>query len=176
MKGSGVRDSVETEFKAGLARLAGRPCWGFIAGAGTGSSLSLSLGGRVPRKAPARNPHLTEEQRMFDGELGLFVECVWRLDSPSGVVCGAWDDNSAGGPMLAGLRRLVGRSVTSVSAEGPAFDLRVDFGDDLTLRVFCDAVNRAEARDNYSLLTADAVYTVGTRGALRREARETTGG
>ena len=165
-------DNVETEFTADLARLKGQVCWGFVAGAGTGSLLSLSLGGRVPRKAPARNPHLTDEQRMFDGELGLFVECVWRLDSASEVVCGAWDDNSADGPMLVGLRRLVGRAVTAVRTEGPAFDLRVDFGDSLTLRVFSDAVNRAEARDNYSLLVPGAVYTVGTRGALRKEPRE----
>jgi len=171
MKNRAAGENVKNAFKADLARLTGQVCWGFIAGAGTGSALNLNLGGRVPRKVPARNPHLTEEQRMFDGELGLFVECVWRLDSASEVVCGAWDDNSAGGPMLEGLRLLVGQVVASVETEGPAFDLRVGFGNSLTLRVFSDAVNRAEARDNYSLVVPGATYTVGTRGSLRREPR-----
>ena len=51
-----------------------------------GSHFILDLGEKVPRDYRIENPTLTEVQRTFRGELSLFVECAWRLDSKSSVI------------------------------------------------------------------------------------------
>ena len=147
-------------------------CWAFVAGKGTGSVVELNLGRKVSRKSPVRNPHLTETQRANDSEFALFVECTWRLESKTRVICGAWDDNSKQGAMIKGLERLVGQTIESISLTRPSLDLEVRFSNQFVLRIFCDQTNRAEMVDNYSLFLPQMIYIVGTRSRLRKEVRK----
>lgn len=162
-------------FEASLNRLVGQVCWGFAAGEGTGSVINFYIGGKVPRESPLSNLHLAAEQREYEAEINLFVECAWRIESKTEVICGAWDDNTEGGDMIAGLRRLVDQSVSSVKVSQPALDLTLDFSNGLTLRVFCDQTNQAEGEDNYTLFLNGAIYVVGSRSQLRRETARTPG-
>lgn len=73
--------------------------------------------------------------------------------------------------MLKGLQRLVGDVIHSVSLSKPAYDLQLTFSNKLVLNVFCDAVNKADENDNYSLFLPKVIYTVGTRSRLIREHR-----
>jgi hypothetical protein len=165
-----MQKTVTSEFIASLNRLVGQVCWGFVAGEGTGSVISLNIGGKVLRKSPLKNPHLSAEQRKYDAEFDLFIQCAWRLESKTQVICGAWDDNAKGGDMLEGLQRLTGQVISSIKVSKPALDLTVSFSSELMLRVFCDQTNQAEMQDNYSVFLPDAVYVVGTRSELKREA------
>lgn len=166
-----MRKKLTAEFIARLNRLIGQVCWGFAAGAGTGSVVSLDIGGKVLRESPLKNPHLSAEQQKYAAEFGLFIQCAWRIESKAQVVCGAWDDNTGGGRMLEGLRLLVGQVISSVEVAKPALDLAMNFDGGLALRIFCDQTNQAEMEDNYSLFLPDAIYVVGHRSQLRREAR-----
>ncbi|MEO6393331.1 MAG: hypothetical protein ABIP75_15895 [Pyrinomonadaceae bacterium] len=166
-----MKDIVKAEFEASINQLVGKPCWGFVAGAPRGSVVSLDIGRKLPSESPRKNTHLTVEQRRYDAEFILFIHCVWRLDSKSKVVCGAWSDNRKGGAMLKGLQRLVGEVIHSVSLSKPAFDLQLTFSNKLVLSVFCDAVNEADEYDNYSLFLPTVIYTVGTWSRLSREHR-----
>jgi len=150
-------------------RLVGECCWLVSAGAGTGSVLNLGFGRKLRRSVPLTNPKLPQEARENDAEYSLFIESVWRLDQGDRVVCGAWDDNRADGPMLRGLARLSGRTVVAVRARQPGLDLELDFENGLRLTVFCDRVNEDEGDDNYSVFTTEEVLTVGPRSALRSE-------
>lgn len=151
-----------------LDRFLGRRCIGCIPGAG--SFVHLELEPRKPRQRPLTNPHLTEEQRQGVAEYGLFVYSVWRLDSPEAVICGAWDDNQADGPMLRGLERLVGETVTSCDLEEPGLDLVVRFSNGWAWRIFCDQVNDRDRRDNYNVFYPEGTWVVGTKSQLRHEA------
>jgi hypothetical protein len=151
----------------------GQPCWSFAAGAGTGSHLHLDFGRKIPRAVPLTNPHLDPEARANDAEFALYLECVWRLDEAAGVVCGAWDDNAAGGPMLRGLARLPGLRVVQANVRQPGLDLDLEFEQALRLTVFCDQVNVLDEADNYSFFTPQGVLIVGTRSVPRLEPRET---
>lgn len=166
-----MRKTITAEFIASLNRFTGQVCWGFAAGKGTGSVVSLDIGGKVLRESPLKNPHLTAEQRKYDAEFDLFIHCVWRLESKTQVICGAWDDNAEGGDMIEGLQRLVGQTISSVKVSKPAFDLAVNFNSGLVLRIFCDQTNQSEMEDNYSVFLPDAIYVVSNRSQLRREAR-----
>lgn len=73
--------------------------------------------------------------------------------------------------MLDGLQRLVDQTIDDVTLTKPAFDLVLNFSNGLVLRIFCDATNTTEMADNYSLFLPEAIYIVGNRSALKREAR-----
>lgn len=161
-----------TQFEIYFNRIVGLECWGIIAGSGTGSNINMQFGRKIPRAKPLKNPSLTNEQREFDSEFSVFVECVWRLDSETEIVCGAWDNNRENGLMIIGLHQLVGSVVSSVQILKPAFDLIVSFSNGLALKVFCDNVSPIDANDNYSLFTPDLYYTVGTRSVLRKTFRQ----
>ena len=91
-----------------------------------------------------------------------------RLDSDSEVICGAWDDNSKGGPMLNGLDRLVGERLEAVTLTRPGLDLELRFPS-CSLRVFCDNVNEVDMEDNYSLFIPGKVVTVAARSRVELE-------
>ena len=171
-KDSGSQKKISVEFEEALNRLVGQLCWGVSAGVGTGSVVDLKIGRKILRKIPVRNPHLGQLQRKYDSEYAIFIHCVWRVDSKSKIVCGCWDDNTENGEMLAGLRRLVGSTITSVNVKNPAWDLDLTFSNGLVLRVFCDSVNLVDMDDNYSVFLPEGIFTVGTRGKLLKQQRE----
>ncbi len=155
------------EFRANLNLLVSKECWSFIAGPGTGSFVTLDFGPKVPRRTPLKNKTLTQEQREYRGEISLFVECSWRIDSGTEVVCSSQDDNEPGGEMLQGLKLLTGEKVEEVNVFPPALDLVLKLTGGFSLRLFCDQTNE----DNYSLFSQNSVFVVGGCGKLRREAR-----
>jgi hypothetical protein len=146
------------------------------ADAGTGPVVDLKVGRKILRKIPLRNPHLSRLQRKYDSKYAIFILCVWRVDSKSKVVCGCWDDNTENGEMLAGLRRLVGSTITSVNVKKPAWDLDLTFSNGLVLRVFCASVNLVDMDDNYSVFLPEGIFTVSTRSKLLKEQRPPFGG
>jgi hypothetical protein len=163
---------TQESFKRNLNRLIGKQCVGFTAGEAAGSVVDLEFGLRRPRKVPLNNPILTEEQRSGEPEYSFLIECVWRLDSPSSVVCGAWDENCIGGRMLVGLEGIAGQAVISAQLATPGLDLELVFSNRWSLKVFCDQVNEADQSDNYNFYCPDRIFTVGTKSQLSEESRE----
>jgi hypothetical protein len=172
IEGGILQRKISVEFEGAVNRLVGQLCWGIIAGAGTGSIISLQLGRQIPRQLHSRNPTLSRLQKKYESEYTLFIECAWRLESNSKVICGCWDDNSKNGEMIAGLKRLTGSTVTSVNVKKPTWDLDLMFSNGLVLRVFCDSVNLADLNDNYSVFLPEGIFVVGTRSKLWKEQRE----
>ena len=150
------------------AGLVGQPCWGVIAGAGTGSHFSLRLGEKIPLRRPLRNPSLSEDERRFDGRFRVFVQhCAWRLERGAEVLCASTSDNADGGEMLSGLAALRGAVVERCDVAAPAQDLTIGFSGGLVLRVFCDQIER----DNWSAgADGSPVVTAGAGGRLVVEA------
>jgi hypothetical protein len=169
IEGNRLQRKISVEFEEVVNRLVGQLCWGIIAGAGTGSIISLQLGEQIPRQSPLNNPALSRVQKKYESEYTIFIECSWRVDSKSKVICGCWDDNSKNGEMVAGLKRLTGSTVTSVNVKKPAWDLELMFSNGFVLRLFCDSVNLADLNDNYSVFLPEGIFVVGTRGKLRKE-------
>lgn len=164
--------TILDEFCEAVHQLRSLRCLGTIAGPGTGSVISVHFGQPIPLSRPSRNENLPPLFRTHEGEFILFVDCVWRLDSPEIVVCGAWDDNSPGGPMLTGLSKMQGATIEAIEGPvRPALDLGLVLDNSHTLRIFCDQVNTVDATDNYSLFTRSGSFTVGPRSVLRSEAR-----
>jgi hypothetical protein len=159
-------------FNEALALLVGQPCWGVLAGAGTGSHFDLQLGAMISRVTPRRNSTLAPRVRDHDPDLSLFVTCSWRIDSPDSVVGGCWEGNGPAGSMLGSLHSLVDQTIAAASATGPARDLEVCFSNGHVLRVFCDQTDELEPADNYSIGTAGWISTVGCRGSLSSEYRK----
>jgi hypothetical protein len=154
------------EFDAKLSLLTGQECWSVIAGSGTGSTIHLAFGRRIPRRVPVNNSILSEAERIYEGEFDLFVECAWRLERSNVVLCGSTDDDRNDGPMVIGLQQVVGGVVASVEVSKPIPDLILRFTGDLCLRVFCDQTNPDTNYDNYSFRMGDTILAVKARGRL----------
>jgi len=156
-------------FQEALARLEATECWSVVAGSTTGSIISLDFGKKIPRARKLRNQDLTEEQRNFESEFVLFVECVWRLDGRDAVLCGAWDDNGPEGPMLRGLKLLEGSLVEKVDLREPGLDLHIQFRGGVNLWIFCDQVSEVEQYDNYVFFSPETNFTVTWKSRLKLE-------
>jgi hypothetical protein len=164
-------NELEKRLDLELLKLVSKECWRIVAGKGTGSVVSLQIGDKIPRKRRVDNPALPSDIQNFEGEYIVFVECVWRLDAVNEVICGAWNDNSEGGKMLKGLKRLVGQRVTSVTLGRPGFDLEIGFSNDLKLKLFCDQTNEIDNRDNYMFFTPSEIITISVASKIEVEPR-----
>ena len=161
-----------SKLKEALTLLNGKECWSVVAGAGPGSDIHLEFGAKIPPRVPLRErSRLTAEQARYEGELDLFIQCAWRLESAQSVLCGSTDDDRNDGPMVQGLAALKGRTVRGIEVADPIPDFELHFDGDLRLKVFCDQTNVETNDDNFSLRLGETIYAVAARGHLAIEKR-----
>jgi hypothetical protein len=166
---SGAR-SIE-ELKSAILRLRGMTCWSVVAGRGSGSQVKLDFGQRLPRRIPVRNPVLREDQRIYEGEFDLFVQCAWRLEHNRNVLCTSTSDDRTDGPMIAGLYQLTNQVVIGVGISEPVPDLVIQFSDEFVFRLFCDQTGLEDGGDNYSFRFGEAILAVDSHGTISYEPR-----
>lgn len=141
-------------------------CWGFAAGSGTGSMVTLHFGEKIVRESPLKNKYLSEDMRNYEGEQCLYLEdCDWRIQTSTSVLASSLSSNEEGGEMLVALNQLVGKRVTAAQLELPSFDLRLEFENDLRLVVFCFGKS-LEDLDNYTFYSKEHSYTSKFNGKL----------
>lgn len=153
--------------KRAFDELNGAACWSVISGVGSGSLITLCFGGRIARKKPLKNRWLTEEERHYEGEYELYVECAWRLENKDAVLCSSTSSNHRGSIRELSLRKLIGCRVRDVEVSSPAADLEIDFGGDLKFRVFADQVNEVDEYSNFVFSSKSQVITVGARSTVK---------
>jgi hypothetical protein len=141
-------------------------CWYVNAGGAAGTSFSLALGSRVPRKIPVKNPDASEEFRLFEGEANLYVWCTWRLETEELVLGSSDQDTDVAAECI---RKIAGRTLERITVSAAAGDLILGFGDQ-TLRVFCDHVEPDPSYDtNWELFFDGRVLVIGPGLAMSEE-------
>jgi hypothetical protein len=143
-----------------VASLVGQVCWSATCGGAAGSNLMLDLGRDVPRKHPVPNRRLSDRQRHFEGEFRVFINCAWRLERGSVLVCGSGDDSDPNGPMVTSTEQVQGSVVEHAEIQGGAHDLTLRFVEGWVLRVFCDQIDVDESRMNYSITAGEVTVAV----------------
>ncbi|MDY7093081.1 MAG: hypothetical protein SX243_08935 [Acidobacteriota bacterium] len=166
------QDGCRRKLEAIIDKLKGLTCWSYVAGSGTGSVVALDFGRKIRRARPLRNPSLTEDQRTFEGEISILVECAWRVDSRTQVLGGSANDNRQGMAMLKSLGKLIGCRVADAKALAPGYDLLIDFEEGLRFEAFAVETNLEDDVDNYSIHTEKSILTVGAGSLLREEPRK----
>lgn len=166
-----MEEHLVEEFLATARSLVGKTCWKIVAGTNTGSVIDLHLGKKLPIRTPIHPTLATDPDSHYQGELGVFIECAWRLDAEDEIICGWGEDFSAGSPLSKGLHLLLHQAVERVCIRRPALDLSLHFSNSLVLRVFCDQTEPSEDNDNYVLFTPRYSYVVSTRSKVIREER-----
>lgn len=140
--------------------------WGVIAGAGSGSHVSLKLGSKIPFIKPLKNPTLTDDERGFDGEFWIYVEGAnWRLESISGeppnatLLCEAESPDT-----YSKLSQIRGLQIVDTIVHSPDWSVDLAFSSGLHFKIICDSTF---GDDNYSVGGVErAPITVGARGEL----------
>jgi hypothetical protein len=164
-----MNKNIPEELARLSAALKGLECWYVSCGGAAGSTFQLTLGGKVRRPVPLKNPAHSEEFRQFEGEVGLFVWCAWRLDGTDGPVT-SWDDTNES--VEAGLKKLIGSRIDAVEVVPPAWDMNIKFSNSLCLRVFCDHVPGEPSFDgNWDVRTREMSIAVGPGTKCRTEHR-----
>jgi hypothetical protein len=159
--------------KREVIRFTDLTCWNVTAGAGTGSRATLDFGEMIRRPVALKNPNLSELARSHVGGCIIFIEdCAWRLEHKNRVICSSKSPNHNTGPMVNGLKQLVGKRVLATSIENSALDLKIVMEDDYRIFLFCDCIDSETDGDNYSIHLRDTVYTVGQKGTVASDKRE----
>lgn len=122
-----------------------------------GSVLRLDIGPlELPAGASAdERPH---------GWRHLTVYSPWRLTSETDVLCDWNDDGGAKGHLTQLITVLHGQAIVSANSVGPAWDLRLEFSEGVTLYVFSD--NTDERDDAWVILGTDGLE-LGVRPRVR---------
>jgi hypothetical protein len=140
----------------------GQTCLGVIAGTGSGSMMTIEIGGPIERSGPVKNDNISDTLRNFRGAYCVFVEgCAWRLDQNGAVVCGWRDDE---GVIREKIKTLAGRNIQHVEIASSVFDLNLSFDQGHVLHLFCDLT--AGDLDNYSIRFPTGWYSVQPNGGL----------
>lgn len=111
-----------------LDLLVGKKCWGILAGSPNGSFISIHLGEKMGNEIVVNNPNLPYELGKYSGEYQIGVHSSWRLQENGSPITGSCEPNYQNGPMINGLKRLIGKKITSITLLDECGDLRIDFG------------------------------------------------
>lgn len=153
-----------------LCAMRGEVCWSLVAGPGSGSMISMSLGRRIKRDRPIRNPYLSRIQQEYEGEFKVFIQqAAWKLKYQGNVLCTSNDSNEFGGPMLRGLKRLIGKRVHSVYFMRRTGDFKIIFEKQLSLVVRC--VRLYDNATCYTLFSPEQSVGIGEDKRVNVETR-----
>ena len=156
------------EFFSGVR---GRECWSIIGGAGTGSVIDLEFGEKVKCKRPLRNPKLSLEERLFQGERALIIYCDWRIEGAGGILCTSQSTNESGSLYFDVLLDLKDSTVANIGFTSQLHDLRVEFDNGIALSVFCDLPVVDDEDSNYVMFNPTTTIAATARGSLTVENR-----
>lgn len=134
-----------------LSRLKGKQCWATLGGGAAGSVYALLIGQKLPRVQPIGNDMLNVDAQNFDGEYRLMIKCAWRLDEPNSPIVSWLGPVEPEGLIVKSMERLEGTQIVDARAKPPAWDLVLDFSNDLRLTVFCSKTSAVEFNDNWHL-------------------------
>jgi hypothetical protein len=100
------------------------------------------------------NPAATDELRHYSGSVLIDVGgASWKLNDANSVITTWKGSSEPNGEIVAGLNELTGQRITSAEIDLPGFDLKLRFGPEHVLKVFCDEL--ANTNDNYSIVVDD---------------------
>ena len=162
--------SIKSELNSQLGQLQGQMCWGISIGPRLGTVISIYFGRKIAKNKIPGNTNTLYKIR-DQNLIHFLIDCVWRIDSKTKIICGAYDGKSKNGRMENGLRELYGQEVISVNFTEPAFDLELEFANGLTLRIFCSATSMDDDDTNYNLYMDNGIISVGRNSRLRRHER-----
>jgi hypothetical protein len=140
------------------------PLWSFVGG--NGSRIALDFGGRIPRQHPLTNQNLTEEQRLYEAERSLFVECPWSLTRAGEMLC-SWEDDYA--PVDAAFAKLIGLPVRNAAVDEDTGRLIITFANAEELSIVNDQVEKG--LDGYTIFEPGQALVVDANGHVIREPR-----
>lgn len=139
-----------------LSGFIGRKCWSIIAGAPSGSVVSLKLGNLVERKTPVNNPKLSELDRKYDSDFGIMIWCPWSLFENEQLLCDSDSSNLEGGLMLQGLEKIKDRKLVSIESSEPEKHLTIRFDGNVVFHLY----PTTEYENISFFLPGDAVITL----------------
>ncbi len=154
-------------------KFAGATCWSVLLGKNTGSAVDMKFGDKLPRIRPLNNPHLSSDERKYDGEMSLYIiGCVWRIDSDEEVISVSHEKIETGSPSYEVFKSFIGHTLDNISLAVPGLDASFRFSNGLTLKLFCDRTGPKEpGNDNYCIFVQKDIYCVDAGSRLSHEVR-----
>lgn len=140
---------MNTTIEQFLKELKGLECWACIAGKGSGSMVNMYFGDKKKRSLPIDNPHLTEDERNYEGEYGLFIQFApWRILHNSQLFL-CW--NLPEEVISEKIKAISGCAIRDCKICPITQDLELYFSNQYILSIFCDQIGTNDPYGNYTL-------------------------
>jgi hypothetical protein len=96
-----------------------------------------------------KNPFLTEEERLFDGELWMYIQGAdWKVDKNGQSICSSGNSNELEGVLVLGLKQLVGEAIEGFLLDECSHDLMIEMSGGIRLLF---SPSRSTDLDDYSV-------------------------
>ena len=96
-----------------------------------------------------KNPFLTEEERLFDGEFWMYIQGAdWKVDKNGRSICSSSNSNELEGVLVLGLKQLVGEAIEDFRLDELSYDLVIEMSGGIRLLV---SPGRSTDFDDYSI-------------------------
>ena len=155
---------MKTKFIKNIKELFNQPCVKVVGG-DTGSIIAIDFGKLVPVNGIVSNNY--DNHPYLRGEYGLMIDCAWRLDAVTEVLCGSEDDLRS--LFNFHFNKLVSEKVISTKLTEPAYDLEIEFSNNYILKLFCNNTNPEAFDNNYDFFTPEGCFSVGCKGEINFE-------
>jgi len=130
------------------------------------SGALLELGRRRPLVRPIPNPTIAAEQREFEGENSLFIQCSWELVLPKTSL--AARDQSQDPDSLDLLDRVKGMSIARAALDESTWNLVLTFNGNTDLRLYPTRLT-SRLVGGYTIRIDRFYWSVSERGEITEE-------
>lgn len=134
---------------------------------GHGTAIFLEIGELTPSTKMRR-----DGSRMNDlGDFGIMLDCRWRIENATAIICGSGDDHPTWDDILPSL---IGLTVEDVHLTGRIAELSVSFSSDLHLTSFADSGSVIDGQPEWTIFDRTAsehwAYSWASGGVVREPA------
>ena len=150
-------------------QLVGEKCHSVPAGRGTGSVINLNIGPQALRDKPIKNPHLSENARLYDSDFGLLIYSCWRMTINGEIACSWRNAFDSMDKMLKELDKLCGQEIVKIELCENTYDLSLSFKNGIVLDIFCDMSDEHFGDENYTFYTPGKIITIGLNSVVEIE-------
>lgn len=136
-----------------LSELVNLPCWGIIAGKGSGSVVSLYFGEILPRKCPLKNPTLSDKIRNNESQYSVMLWSAWQLYNRDHLLC-EWTDSNLEDDFYK-IFKLEGKKMIKFEVNDERI-IKLNFSESYMLKVSASSIND----NSISVFTPDHSITL----------------
>jgi len=160
------------KFMDSFTEIIGETLWSVRMGEDNSSHFFLDIGRRLERREPLTHRNLTDNQRNFEGEFRLFIDCSpWRIGKGCERLCDSFDCDINKDLVKSTFEKVLGHFIVSVNYDSQENIMSIDFDNGIFLEWLIDAQGYKEL-GNFSFYIYGSTYSIDGECKLSFQSKE----